>query len=65
MLAETPCRWKLDQPYELRLVCKDKSIVAFCDGRKVLEGVDDKLGCGGAGLVFEKGIIGFNGVTVS
>lgn len=65
VLAETPCRWKLDQPHHLRLVCKGRSIVAFCDGRKVLEGVDDKLGCGGAGLVFEKGMIGFNGVTVS
>ena len=65
VLAETPCRWKFDQPHKLRLVCKGKAIIAFCDGRKVLEGVDDKLSCGGAGLVFEKGMIGFNGVTVA
>ncbi|MEI7879440.1 MAG: ADP-ribosylglycohydrolase family protein [bacterium] len=65
ILAETASRWKLDQPHSLRLVCKGRTITAFCDGRKVLEGVDNKLGCGGAGLIFEKGMIGFNSVKVS
>lgn len=65
VLAETHCRWKLDQPHLLRLACKGQAITAFCDGRKILEGIDDKLGSGGAGLVFEKGIIGFNSVRIS
>jgi len=64
VLAEIPCRWKLDQPHRLKLVCKGRAIMAFCDGKKILEGQDDKLGCGGAGLVFEKGMIGFNRVRV-
>ena len=65
VLAETACRWKLDEPHTLRLVCKGTNITAFCDGEKILEGEDRKLGCGGAGLIFEKGIIGFNSVKVS
>ena len=65
ILAETPCRWKLDQPHALKLTCKGRTITASCDGRKILEGVDGKLGRGGAGLVFEKGMIGFNSVKVS
>ena len=65
ILAEVPCRWKLDQSHLLRLVCKGPTITAFCDGKKVLVGQDHQLGSGGAGLVFENGMIGFNGVRVS
>ncbi len=65
ILAEAPCRWKLDQPHRLRLVCGGRKIAAFCDGKKILEGADDRLGCGGAGLLFEKGLIGFNGLRIS
>ena len=65
VLGEVPCQWKLDQPHDLKLVCKGALIQAFCDGRKILEGRDDLLRCGGAGLVFEKGMIGFNRVRVS
>ncbi|MCD6364562.1 MAG: hypothetical protein J7M14_01675, partial [Planctomycetes bacterium] len=64
VLDETECDWDVDEPHLLRLVCKGKTITAWCDGRKVLEGRDDKLGCGGAGLIFERGIIGFRDMKV-
>ena len=64
ILAETPCHWKLDQPHKLKLVCKGPRITAYCDGHKVLEGRDEELHAGGAGFVFEKGMIGFNNVKV-
>ena len=64
LLAEAPCRWRLDRPHRLKLVCKGTRITAYCDGKPVLEGRDEDLRCGGAGLLFEKGIIGFNGVRV-
>lgn len=64
LLAEAPCRWKHDKPLRLKLTCQGPRIVAYCDGRKVLEGRDEDLHCGGAGFLFEKGMIGFNGARV-
>ena len=65
ILASTPCRWQLDEPHLLRLVCKGSTLTAFCDEKKVLAARDENLSCGGAGVVFENGTIGFNGLKVS
>jgi ADP-ribosylglycohydrolase len=64
VLDEVRCRWKVDDLHKVRLTCKGKQIEAWCDGKKVLSGTDDKLGRGGAGFVFEKGIIGFRDVRI-
>jgi len=64
LLAEAPARWRLDELHALRLVCRGKKIVAWADGRKLFEATDGLLGCGGAGLMFENGLIGFRDVRV-
>ncbi len=65
VLGEEPCNWELDQLHNLKIICRAKKIAACCDGRTVLEAVDDRLGCGGAGLLFEGGLVGFNRVRVT
>lgn len=64
VLGEVVCNWKLDEQHALKLVCRGKKITAHCDGRKVLEAADSRFGCGGAGLLFERGIVGFNRIKV-
>jgi hypothetical protein len=64
VLAETPCAWKVDELHHLRLVASGPTIAAYLDGAPVMEAADDLLGCGGAGFVFENGLIGFRDVRV-
>lgn len=64
VLGEAPCKWTLDELHALKVVCRGRKVTAYCDGRKVLEGTDLRLGCGGAGLLFEKGLVGFNRIQV-
>lgn len=65
VLAESPFRWKLDKPCHLKMVCKGARITVFCDGKKRMEARDERLGCGGAGIVFENGLVGSSGVKLS
>jgi len=55
VLAETKFRWKFDEAHDVAITVKGKQITASCDGKKVLEGIDDKLGCGGVGSLVERG----------
>ena len=55
VLAETPCKWKIDEPHDLAITVKGNRITASYDGKKVLEAIDDKLGRGGAGLLVDTG----------
>lgn len=65
ILDQTPVEWKLDELHELALTCHAEEIVASCDGDEVLRGRDQHLGCGGAGFLFENGLMGFRDVAVS
>jgi ADP-ribosylglycohydrolase len=64
VLAEMPCAWEPDALHALELRCEGTKVVASLDGAVVLEGVDDKLGGGGAGFLFENGLVGFRDVKV-
>jgi ADP-ribosylglycohydrolase len=64
VLAETPSAWALDELHELRLVCHGTHITASCDGGTVLEAEETVLASGGAGFLFERGLLGFRDVTV-
>ena len=65
VLAETPCDYELDVFYGMELRCEGKNISAWFEGEKLLEGIDDQLGCGGAGVFYENGTIGFRELTIS
>jgi ADP-ribosylglycohydrolase len=65
VLAETPSAWARDELHELRLVCHGSHITGTCDGKTVLEAEETVLDGGGAGFLFERGIMGFRDVTVS
>jgi len=64
VLAEIPFRWELDELHALKLACQGDRITAWCDGKKVLTARDDTFANGGAGLVFENGIIGFRELRI-
>jgi len=64
VLDETPCHWQVDEPHVLRIEVKGRNITAWCDGRKILKGVDDKLGNGGAGFLFDTGTIRFGDIAM-
>jgi len=64
VLAEAPSAWDLDELHELRLVCRGPRITGSCDGTVVLEAEERTLARGGAGFVFERGLMGFRDVVV-
>ena len=64
VLAEVKCHWDIDELHALKLECKGQTLTAWCDGRKLLTAKDDKLTCGGAGLLFDTGIIGFRDLRI-
>jgi hypothetical protein len=57
VLDERPCVWSEDEAHTLRLDLKGERVTAYCDGRRVLSGADQRLGSGGAGLLFQSGTI--------
>jgi ADP-ribosylglycohydrolase len=65
VLAEAPSPWALDELHELRLTCRGRRLTGTCDGTLVLEADDTQLTYGGAGFVFERGLMGFRDVSVS
>ena len=65
VLSEVPCTWEVDELHQLKLVCNGQTITAYLDGAQVMEATDDVLGRGGAGIVFESGLIGFRDVRVN
>ena len=64
VLGEVPVDWPLDRIRRLRLQCSGPAIRAFLDGEEVLTAEERVLGCGGAGFVFENGILGMRNTRV-
>jgi ADP-ribosylglycohydrolase len=64
VLDEIRCDWQADSLHDLKLICKGKTVTAFCDGKKILQGKDETLGRGGAGFFFENGYVGFREVRI-
>ncbi|MBN2451390.1 MAG: ADP-ribosylglycohydrolase family protein [Lentisphaeria bacterium] len=64
VLAEVPADWEADALHELRIVCRGDQVAASCDGMAVAETTDERLDRGGAGFVFENGLMGFRDVAV-
>ncbi len=64
VLAETPCVWEVGELHDLALNVKGNKITASLDGKEVLAGIDDKLGCGGAGYIVERGLVGFRETVI-
>lgn len=65
VLAEVDALWKPDELHHLRLDCTGRTITAWCDGKQIMAGEDDRLGSGGAGLFFERALIGWRDIRVS
>ena len=65
VLAEAPSVWALDELHALRLVCRGTQITGSCDGAVVLEAQETVMVSGGAGFLFERGLIGCREVVVS
>lgn len=65
ILAEVDAVWKADELHHLRLQCEGPRITAWCDGNPIMAGVDDRLGCGAAGLFFERALIGWREIRIS
>jgi hypothetical protein len=65
VLAETRCRFKIDELHELKLEANGKKIIAYLDGKKILEAEDKHLGSGGCGFFFENGNIGIRDASMS
>ena len=51
-------QWEQDKLYALKVVCRGKDIKVQLDGYDVLKGKDDLLISGGAGFMFENGMMG-------
>ena len=64
VLAERRRRWRPGQLHEFRLTAETNHITAWCDGRKLLEATDDTLFRGGAGFLFDNGLIAFRDTAV-
>jgi ADP-ribosylglycohydrolase len=64
VLAEKRFKIRLDHFYKLTLTAKGRRITAGLDRKTVLEAEDARLGRGGAGLLFERGIVGFREVKI-
>jgi ADP-ribosylglycohydrolase len=65
LLAETDCPWTPEEFHVLALVLKGPRVTALCDGKPILRGEDRVLGRGGAGFLFENGMIGFREIRVA
>ena len=51
-------QWEQDKLYALKVVCRGEDIKVQLDGYDVLQGKDDLLISGGAGFMFENGMMG-------
>lgn len=65
VLAEKPLKWVVDRQHALKVQCKGKQVIAWCDGKKVFTAEDTKFGRGGVGYLSDTGITGFSGARVS
>jgi ADP-ribosylglycohydrolase len=59
VLAEKEVNWQLDDVKTLKLECCGENIKAIFDGNVLFEEKVPQLTCGGAGLLFDRGIVGF------
>ncbi len=64
ILGELKCDWAPDEFHTLRISLRGNDISAYCDGRKIFQAEDSILLCGGAGFLFENGMIGFRDILV-
>jgi len=67
VLASDRFSWQVDQKYVVELQVEDNEILAFVDGRKILEFTDTQfaLAGGGVGLVIDTGSISTQAVHVT
>ncbi len=65
VLGEIEHTWETDAWHTLALACRGTRIIAYCDGKAVLEATEDRLTCGGAGFMCEMGKIGFRTASIS
>jgi hypothetical protein len=65
ILDEKRFRWNFDEVHTFALETKGKEIVGRIDGKTRLKGIDSVLQCGGAGLVWTEGIVGFSELKIS
>ncbi len=66
VLAESAVRWELDELHALALACRGQRASAWCDGRALftVELPEADPDCGGAGVIFENGLVGFRDFEV-
>ncbi|NOY79633.1 MAG: ADP-ribosylglycohydrolase family protein [Kiritimatiellaeota bacterium] len=66
LLAESAARWGLDELHALALACRGRRATARCDGEALfdVELPDTGPDCGGAGVIFENGLVGFRDFEV-
>ena len=64
VLDEVEMVWAPDEFHTLHIDCTGETVTVSCDGRVVLTAGDTRLGCGGAGYLVEKGLVGFRDTRV-
>jgi hypothetical protein len=64
VLVEKPFDPTFDTPMTLRVRCKGNHLSAWIDDVLVLEATDNILDCGGAGFLFEEGVVGFREMSL-
>jgi len=65
VLDEMVCHWKPDSLHDVRVELKGQNVRVYLDDEAILNGKDTSLGCGGAGIFFEEGMLGFRDLKVS
>lgn len=65
ILREVPAVWDVDELHELRIECTAGLLRAFCDGALLVETEEHDFSGGGAGFLFEDGLIGLRDVKLA
>jgi hypothetical protein len=65
VLAEAPCTWQVGELHDLALTVKGSDVAARLDGQQILTATDDRLTCGGAGYIVERGLAGFRETAIT
>jgi ADP-ribosylglycohydrolase len=65
VLAEAPCTWEVGELHDMALTVNGNEITARLDGQQILSATDDRLTCGGAGYIVERGLAGFRETAIT
>ena len=57
-LSSLGISWQQGTLYAMQIRCKGPDITVMLEGQEILTGIDHTLNCGGAGFMFEDGIMG-------